>query len=313
MRPVLRPGLRLLRSASGKAVLVEHDRVYPLDDTTAALLQRLDGRAREPEVLGAPPRDETQAAWTRLKAAGVVVDLEAAARLARDLDQSSRAAQGLHEASAVLALDPATATERWRSRRGARVVLAGQGAVVVHLVRLLQDAGIGQVLDADAAGRSSARDPDLTVLADDHEPAADTVERLMRAGLPHLVVGMRGTTGVVGPLVLPGETPCLRCVDLTRRQHDREWAGVRDQLSHPHRSATPAPTSGVVTAAVAALAAADVLAAVEGRATVTTGATASLTPAAPLPSLRRWPVHPACGCAWHTFSTAQAAQGQWSA
>jgi hypothetical protein len=68
-----------------------------------------------------------------------------------------------------------------------------------------------------------------------------------------------------------------------------------------------------VTTAVAALAAAEVLARVEGRAAVTTGATASLTLAEPLPSLRRWPVQPACGCAWHAFPAAQAAQGEWSA
>jgi bacteriocin biosynthesis cyclodehydratase domain-containing protein len=311
MRPVLRPGLRLLRSASGQAVLVEHDRVYPLDEVTAALLERLDGTVREPEVPAGHPDAEARAAWSRLKDAGVVVDVEEPAALVRDLDVSART-QAMHEAGALLAHDPAVAAQRWRRRRTARVVVSGAGAVSAPLVRLLRDAGVGEVREAEAPG-AATRDPDLTVLAGDHEPATDLVEGLMRAGLPHLVAGMRGDTGVVGPLVLPGATPCLRCVDLTRRQRDREWAGVREQLSRPERSVLPAPAAAAVTTAVAALAAAEVLAQVEGRAAATTGASASLTLAAPLPSLRRWPLQPACGCAWHTFSAAQAAQGQWSA
>jgi len=316
MRPVLRPGLRLLRSVSGQAVLVEHDRVYPLDEVTAALLERLDGTVGEAEVQahveGSTSAAEPQAAWCRLKEAGVVVDLEEPAALVRDVDVSARV-QALHEAGALLAHDPATAAQRWRRRRGARVVVSGAGAVALSVQRLLQDAGVGEVHGAAAPGRATRRDPDLTVLADDHEPATDLVERLVRAGLAHLVAGMRGATGVVGPLVLPGATPCLRCVDLTRRQRDREWAGIREQLSRPERSVTPAPSAVVVTTAVAALAVADVLAHVEGRAPTTVGASASLTLGAPVPSLCRWPVQPACGCAWHTFSAAQAAQGQWSA
>ncbi|MDQ4086258.1 MAG: thiamine biosynthesis protein ThiF, partial [Actinomycetota bacterium] len=59
-----------------------------------------------------------------------------------------------------------------------------------------------------------------------------------------------------------------------------------------------------------ALAAAEVLAHVDGRRTATAGATASLSLLDPWPTLRPWPMHPACGCAWHTFS---AARGQWGA
>jgi len=318
MRPVLRPGLRLLCSASGRTVLVEHDRVYPLDEATAAPLRRLDGILGEPAVLAdAAADDDAPAAWARLKEAGVVVDLEEPTGLVRDLDVAART-QGLHEAAALMAHDPAGTAQRWRLRREARVVVAGAGAVATPLRRLLQDAGVGDVRglrDARDTGpdRTAAHEPDLTVLADDHEPATDVVERLMRAGLPHLVAGMRGDAGIVGPLVLPGATPCLRCVDLTRCQHDREWAGVRDRLSRPDLSATPAPAAGVVTTAVAALAASEVLAQVERRSPATTGTTATLTLAAPVPTLRRWPLQPACGCAWHTFSAAQAAQGQWSA
>jgi len=308
---VLRPGLRLLRSATGQDVLVERDRVYPLDEVAAALLRRLDGTLGEAAALaGATPA--TLAAWERLTEAGVVVDLEEPARLASELGVEARA-QGLQEASALLAHDPTAAERCWRNRRVARVEVSGSGAVAAPLRRLLQEAGLGGVDAAGARGGTSRPDPAVAVLVHDHEPATDTVERLMRDGVVHLVAGMRGDTGVVGPLVVPGVTPCLRCVDLTRTQGDREWAGVREQVSRPERSAVPPPAAGAVTAAVAALAAAEVLAQVEGRSPATAGATATLTLAAPLPTLRRWPRQPACGCAWHTFSAAQDAQGEWSA
>ena len=186
-RPVLRPGLRLLRSASGQGVLVEHGRVFPLDHVTATLLEHLDRTGGEPEASTAATgtADQARAAWSRLREAGVVVDLEEPAALVRDLDMSARA-QGLHEACAMLAHDPACAAQRGRLRRDARVVVSGRGAVAVSLLRLLDEAGVGEAHEARAARHDDRHDPDVTVLADDHEPATDLVERLMRAGLPHL-------------------------------------------------------------------------------------------------------------------------------
>jgi bacteriocin biosynthesis cyclodehydratase domain-containing protein len=36
--------------------------------------------------------------------------------------------------------------------------------------------------------------------------------------VPHLAVSASEAIGVVGPLVLPGQSACLRCLDLTRRK-----------------------------------------------------------------------------------------------
>jgi hypothetical protein len=312
VRPVLRPGLRLLTDGAGGAVLVEHDRVYPLDHVSAALLDRLDGVADEAAVLGDDPDESARATWSRLRRAGVVVDVEAPAALVRALEERIRSV-ALHEATALVAHDPHTAGQRWQRRDGATVVVAGHGPVGIALAGLLEEAGVGRVLrapaghDTDSADRVGAAGPDVTVLTGDHEPAADLVERLMRDDRVHLVAGMRGPVGLVGPYVLPGRSACLRCVDQTRCDRDPAWAAARDRLSNRggRGAGTAAPASRVITTAVAALAAAEVLAHVEGRPPSTVGVSATLTLLDPWPSLRRWPMHPACGCAWHTFAAAR--------
>src|SRR3712207_7110553 len=54
---------------------------------------------------------------------------------------------------------------------------------------------------------------------------------LQRRGVPHLVATVRGETGVVGPLVVPGATGCLRCADLHRRDRDPRWPALAAQLT----------------------------------------------------------------------------------
>jgi bacteriocin biosynthesis cyclodehydratase domain-containing protein len=47
---------------------------------------------------------------------------------------------------------------------------------------------------------------------------------------PHLPVVVRETTAVIGPLVLPGRSPCLRCVELARGDRDAVWPALAAQL-----------------------------------------------------------------------------------
>jgi bacteriocin biosynthesis cyclodehydratase domain-containing protein len=302
MRPVLRPGLRLVRDPAGRAVLVDHGRTYPLPDAAAAMLARLDGTADESAALGPAPEPETLSTWRRLRAGGVVVDLETPLRLASEVDSGGSA---LGEAAALVAEDPFAASRRWGLRRKALVAVDGDGVLVEGVVALLRRSGVGAVVPA-AEVADRATEPTLTLLGHDHEPPADSVEPLMRSGCPHLAVGRRGAGAVVGPFVRPGATPCLRCVDLSRCQSDPAWAAVRDQVSAPDTAAVlAAPASGVVLAAATALAAAEVLAHVEGRQPATVAATATLSSHTPFPALRSWPTQPSCGCAWQIFPAAR--------
>ena len=56
------------------------------------------------------------------------------------------------------------------------------------------------------------------------------VRDLHAARVPHLPVRVRDGTGLVGPLVIPGVTSCLRCADLHRSDRDAAWPAVAAQL-----------------------------------------------------------------------------------
>ena len=56
------------------------------------------------------------------------------------------------------------------------------------------------------------------------------VRELHEAEVPHLPVRVRDGTGLIGPLVIPGVTSCLRCADLHRSDRDADWPAVAAQL-----------------------------------------------------------------------------------
>lgn len=71
---------------------------------------------------------------------------------------------------------------------------------------------------------------DLVVLTDYLVADPRLVRDLHDAGVPHLPVRVRDGTGLVGPLVIPGVTSCLRCGDLHRSDRDAAWPAVAAQL-----------------------------------------------------------------------------------
>ncbi|MFG2945293.1 TOMM precursor leader peptide-binding protein [Streptomyces adustus] len=56
-----------------------------------------------------------------------------------------------------------------------------------------------------------------------HAPAPSVAAPLVTSGTPHLYAGVVEATGVVGPLVLPGETGCAGCLHEGRRERDPVW------------------------------------------------------------------------------------------
>ena len=71
---------------------------------------------------------------------------------------------------------------------------------------------------------------DLVVLSDYLVADPRVIRDLHDAGVPHLPVRVRDGTGVIGPLVIPGKTSCLRCADLHRSDRDSAWPAVAAQL-----------------------------------------------------------------------------------
>jgi hypothetical protein len=117
---------------------------------------------------------------------------------------------------------------------------------------------------------------------------------VQRTGTPHLVAAVRGQTGVVGPLVLPGRTACLRCGDLHRRDEDPAWPVLAAQLTTGDAPPTGSTVTCLLTAVTAAVQA---LAYLDGSgAPLTLDGTLELRPPDLVPRLRPWPRHPGCGC-----------------
>ena len=155
------------------------------------------------------------------------------------------------------------------------------------VTRLLRDTAPDVAVDADA-------EPDLLVLVE--HGASDPVRAatLMAADVPHLAVVVREADAVVGPLVVAGAGPCLRCLDLRRAEIDAAWPAVADALSRPARDGTE---PGVLAAAAGALAAAAALAFLDQDTRLTASYELDLADA--VPRRREWAAHPSCGCTAH--------------
>jgi len=104
--------------------------------------------------------------------------------------------------------------------------------------------------------RARGQRPDLTVLTGGYPPELPAA--LVAGRAVHLAACASEAIGVVGPLVVPGETACLSCVDLARTDRDPAWPRILAQLAGP--DAHPAACDAALAGAVAAQAAAQALA-----------------------------------------------------
>ena len=106
--------------------------------------------------------------------------------------------------------------------------------------------------------RRRADVPDLAIVVGFAPGRACGAARCCAAGVPHLAVAADEAIGVVGPLVRPGQTACLRCLDLTRAGLDPAWPLILAQVTG--RAAQPTACDAALAAAVAAQAAGQALA-----------------------------------------------------
>ncbi|WP_147286266.1 TOMM precursor leader peptide-binding protein [Streptomyces parvulus] len=154
--------------------------------------------------------------------------------------------------------------------------------------------GAGARAQADGPGFSlvivTSRD-DVAV----HAPDPAAAEPLMISGTPHLYAGVVEGTGVVGPLVLPGETGCAGCLHAERADRDPAWPRLVAQWRSGRRQEVR-PCDLSLAATVAGLAAAHALSFLDGGSPSSTGARWE----ASLPGLswrsRPVPAHPECPC-----------------
>jgi len=134
----------------------------------------------------------------------------------------------------------------------------------------------------------------LTIIFGVPDPAKITT--LLSSNLPHLFVSdLDATTIRIGPLVIPGKTPCFRCVELSQL----EQSPLLDQIN---RARAFAPTQQLNIAAateVAGMIAQSVLNYLDTGFSELIGTQILLDSAKPCnPQHIAYAINPACGCAW---------------
>ncbi|MFB7438431.1 MULTISPECIES: TOMM precursor leader peptide-binding protein [Streptomyces] len=128
-----------------------------------------------------------------------------------------------------------------------------------------------------------------------HAPDPAVAEPLIASGTPHLYAGVVEGTGVVGPLVLPGDTGCAGCLDQQRIDRDPTWPRLIAQWRSGASHQVPACDLALATG-VAGLAAGHALAFLDGRLPSSAGARwESSVPGFDWHAKPVWS-HPACPC-----------------
>lgn len=265
-RPLLRPGWQPVRHD-------DHHLQVGLDAPARVVLPDSPGVRRlltalaDPDAAWEPPSTLPELrALDRLGAAGLLVAVPGSA-----LESQLASSHG------------PTAPARLAARRSARVSVEAPPGLVAPLAGLLRSAGVTVAADV----------PSLTVVVSLGPVRRGRLDAFVRGGRPHLVVSGGPVGWEIGPLVVPGRTACLRCVDAARAEADPRRAVVGDQLAR----GVPPPVDPVVQSAALALAAREVVTHLDGDEPATWSATLVVGVAGP-PELRRWPRHPHCGCAW---------------
>lgn len=261
-------------------------------------------RAPHPGVLG------------MLDDAGLVTDLERLLPLLPGTSEQGDSAGSRAGDVAAVALrrhDPEAVLGR-RATRAVEVVPAGgaPAAALAQRVRDLLDAagctleaagGTGGPVGVAAPERGATPpEPGFGVLVALGEPRRERVDRWMREQTPHVVLRLTEGDALLGPLVVPGATACLRCVDAHLTDVDPVWPLLvvqhADACATPRDDAVPEPCDPVLATLAAAWTARDVLTHLEGGDPSTLSTTVRLGPVLRSLETQTWSRHPGCGCTW---------------
>ncbi len=295
----------------------------------SCVISLLDGSRDRDQVLTEArdrgvPIETADRVLTLLAAGGALDDFPAGTL--RVLPQPLRARLAAELATVSLARRDSDGGARTLARRCAAYIhIRGTGRIAAAIATILATAGVGDVsggLDQEplpsrpehtpAAAAAAARTPpppgrkatagpprrpalpDLTVLIGQSDPELSAA--LMNDRIPHLMASANEAIGIVGPLVLPGRTACLRCLDMYRTDRDPAWPLILAQLAG--RQPIPLACDAPLAAAVAAQAAFQALAFVDGAAVPDAVANGTLELVLPAWQWRRrtWAPHQRCSC-----------------
>ncbi|QIK67397.1 TOMM precursor leader peptide-binding protein [Nocardioides sp. HDW12B] len=304
MHPLLLPGTHVLRRPDGVFQL-------GLAPTEAVRLEHEDAGGRLAPVDGSPGLAESPALTARLVAQHAAAADDAHLRRALAPDRPENRWQR-HTMASLFRDAPALMAARVDERGTKRIRVRGFGhpldeTLRTDLLDLLRRASLtphGPRPSGPPARHALPTEP-VHVLLGVGEPSRSLVDPLLREAVPHLVVRLSEGAALVGPFVLPGLSPCLRCLDAHVSEDDPAWTLLVEQYSRAARrgdraDGVPEPVDAVLAALAVAWAAREVATYAEGGTPETLGATVRLSPRTGATTTRRWEAHPHCGCAWRT-------------
>lgn len=118
-----------------------------------------------------------------------------------------------------------------------RVVIDGAGLTRAHLVTLLDESG--HTVDRYESTADPFTETRLALIIGAYALQPARYLGWLRRDIDHIGIVFSDTRVSVSTRVRPGRTPCLRCVDLARRDRDPAWPTLATQL---HTAQNPGET-----------------------------------------------------------------------
>lgn len=199
---------------------------------------------------------------------------------------------------AGVVVDEATVRRRPRRSR-CRVVVRTFGhpscSGLGHLVRDgMADLGLPEPVPA-----TSDR-ADVVLVVGVGEPHRELIDPWIRSATPHVLLRFVEGSAVLGPWIVPGTTPCLRCIDAHHTDRDSSWPLLvrqyADASARDRRDGQPEPVDPALAAIATGWLARDLATFLAGGQPSTWGATLHLPPDLAGFEVRTWLRHPQCGC-----------------
>ena len=206
-RPALRPGTTISWSAEGAAVIGTRPGLRVTADASelfrlVARVRAMDGGRTWDEVTGEIPEN----LLTALAEAGSVIE-------AAGIGSQHAAAHVVDCCRArVVDGDVDDAVALAVARQRSTVALAGDEQMCDAAEELVRATGVRVLRDLRPGSRPAVA---ITLKHSDHDLLslnAATADQWLRSGVPHVCASVSGTRALIGPLTVPGATPCARCV-----------------------------------------------------------------------------------------------------
>jgi bacteriocin biosynthesis cyclodehydratase domain-containing protein len=173
----------------------------------------------------------------------------------------------------------------------ARVSIVGIGQTAERIAGTLALEGV-----AVSVSRTVVDDAcDLGVVVGHYVLDPDSYGFWLRRDLPHLPVVFGDDSVQVGPVVEPGHSPCLYCLEHYRRDADASWSAIASQL-WGRRSSSETPLVSAETAARVSRLVLDRLRSGAQRGRALSARSFRIDVASGEVTRRDWMPHPDCGC-----------------